>query len=83
MLIGILPVEAEVHKRILNKFGSIVNDPRSAEYEIVKRQLVVKSLTSTSTSWTTNIRLLTHKYGLPSAHEVLINPPLKNSWNLL
>ena len=52
--------------------------PRYAEYEIVKRQLAVKGLISMS--WTTNVRLLTHKYGLPSAHEVLINPPSKNSW---
>ena len=33
--------------------------PRSVEYEIVKRQLAVKGLTSMS--WTTNVRLLTHK----------------------
>ena len=33
-----------------------------------------------SSSWTSKVRSLTHKYGLPTAHELLLNPPPKECW---
>ena len=41
-LLGILPLEAVVHKTLLNIFVNIIKNPKSVEFEIAKRQLVMR-----------------------------------------
>lgn len=78
LLCGILPIEGEIHKRVLTTFTRLLRDTSSAEYRIIKRQLALKDLSSNS--WTSGVRMLTHMYGLPSAHDLLLNTPSKDGW---
>ena len=48
-LLGIPPVELIIHKSILNMFVSSVRSKDSVEYDIIERQLVMKS--SDESSW--------------------------------
>ena len=81
LLCGVLPIEAEVDKRTLSTFGRIIRDPTTAEYDIVRRQIAVKGLSSNS--WTSKVKKLTHKYDLPSVYELLEFPPSKEEWKLM
>ena len=42
VLLGILPLEAVLHKTLLNMFVNITKNPKSVEFEIAKRQLVIR-----------------------------------------
>ncbi|VDI04475.1 Hypothetical predicted protein [Mytilus galloprovincialis] len=81
LLLGQIPIEAVVHKRMLCNFRNIVANKNSVEYNIANRQLAIKS--KDSKSWFIRIVELTDKYELPSPHELLVNPPCKYKWKKL
>jgi hypothetical protein len=60
---GLLPAEAEVHKRAIIWFGCICRSGKtSTEWKIAERQLSIKN--SKSKSWFIDIRRLFIKYGM-------------------
>lgn len=78
LLLGELPMRALLHRNILNLFVTILHKKGSAECDIIMRQLAMKD--STSSSWTTQLRAILHKYQLPSALQIAGHLPTKSSW---
>jgi hypothetical protein len=78
ILLGALPIEAELDKRKLTLFGAIARDRTTLISEIAERQLVMKPLKSTS--WFADIMVTCYKYGLTSPLEMLRDPPSKSTW---
>ncbi|CAG2206286.1 unnamed protein product [Mytilus edulis] len=76
-----IPIEGEIHKKILKTFGNIIRNDKSVEREIAFRQLAMKD--EKSGSWFTKLHNLTVIYGLPSPYDIIENPPSKISWNRL
>ncbi|CAC5422477.1 unnamed protein product [Mytilus coruscus] len=68
LLLGQIPVEAELHKRMLNFFGNIIRNHGSDERDVAIRQLAV--MPRDSNSWFVKIVELTEQYGLPSPLDV-------------
>ncbi|CAC5392356.1 unnamed protein product [Mytilus coruscus] len=58
-----IPIEGEIHKKILKTFGNIIRNDKSVEREIAFRQLPMKN--EKSGSWFTKLHNLTETYGLP------------------
>ena len=77
-LMGALPVSACVEKNILSLFGRVVRDQSSFENELALRQFAVRSITEKS--WFSSVRVVLNAYLLPSAYELLENPPSKEQW---
>ena len=80
ILSGQLPVEAEIHKRRLTLYGNIVRK-ECVEKDLARRQLAVKDITSKS--WFIGLREILYKYSLPTAQELLDNPPEKLAWKIM
>ena len=80
VLSGQLPVEAEIHKKRLSLYGYIVRN-YCIERELAYRQLSVKE--STSKSWFVALQEVLYNYDLPTAQELLDNPPDKLAWKVL
>ena len=78
LLIGALPVEGHLHLRVLSLFMRILNQTTSAEYQIVKRQLIMKDVTSHS--WVISVRKILYQYKLPSPFKLLDEPRKKIQW---
>ena len=68
------------HKRRLSLYGNIVRND-CIERELAYRQLAVKE--STSKSWFVALQEVLYKYDLPTAQELLDNPPEKLAWKVL
>ena len=67
---GLLPAEAEVHKRAIIWFGCICRSGKtSTEWKIAERQLSIKN--SKSKSWFIDIKRLFIKYGIGDPYEFL------------
>jgi hypothetical protein len=81
LMFGVLPIEAEVHRRVLRLFRDIAARPATREYNVALRQLAQKD--TTSGSWFIFVQTILTKYNLRSAHEILANPPSKLSWKRL
>ena len=77
-LLGILPIKDILNKNLLNLF---VNDESSIEYELARRQVVMKD--STSESIFTYIQSILSHFELPSVYELLSNPPSREAWKRL
>ena len=77
-LLGILPISACIEKNILSLFGRVVRDQSSIESDITERQLAVRSISDKS--WFSSVRIILNTYDLPSAYELLENPPTKEQW---
>ena len=78
LLMGVPPMEAQVHIRTLNFFASALKRPESIEYRLIERQLAMKS--SSSHSWVWYAQALLKRYGLPSAFSLLQDRPKKEQW---
>ncbi|CAC5371114.1 unnamed protein product [Mytilus coruscus] len=66
ILSGQLPIEGQIHKKILSLFGNICRQPHdSLEKQIAYRQLLMK--TDDSHSWFIIVKTILAKYNLPSA----------------
>ncbi|CAG2255579.1 unnamed protein product [Mytilus edulis] len=81
LLIGQIPIEAEIHKRILGIFRNIIDNDNSVERDLAFRQLAMK--TESSNSWFRKVVTITELYDLPSPHDLLVNPPSKSKWKKL
>ena len=73
-LMGVPPVETIIHKNILNLFVNSARSQSSVEYDIIEKQLVMKS--SDESSWCNEVKRILCVYGLPSAYKLFFNPPL-------
>jgi hypothetical protein len=80
-LAGILPIEAEIDRRTLTLFRHMISDKNNPEYEIILRQLAMKS--SKSHSWVLGIKHILEKYNLPAATSLLQDTPPKEAWKTL
>lgn len=78
LLIGAIPLSAQVHRKILCMYISILQQPSSLEYEVLYRQLCVKNMSSKS--WVTGLRKLLYMYNLPSPIQLLEHPPEPSKW---
>ncbi len=78
ILSGVAPIELEVHRQALSIFGSIARHPKSAEWELANRQLIMQDYDAEE--WFAYIRRLCSKYNLPSPASLLENPPSKPKW---
>ena len=78
ILTGTTPIEANIDTQVLNLFIRILNLREAKEKYILQRQLALKDLDSLS--WTQRVRKTLHKYHLPSAFDLLENPPYKSHW---
>jgi hypothetical protein len=77
-MLGLLPIQAEVDKRVLSLFRNLIADKGSIEYDICLRQLAMK--TFNSKSWLMYVQQVLMKYDLPSAQDLLVNTPSKRQW---
>ena len=68
------------HRKILNLFVTVLNRTNTPEYEVITRQLAIKS--SSSHSWTIHVRKILHMYNLPLALQLAEHPPAKASWKV-
>ena len=71
-------ISACIEKNILSLFGRVVRDQSSIENDIAVRQLAVRSISEKS--WFSSVRIILNTYDLPSAYELLENPPTKEQW---
>ena len=78
LLLGVLPMQAQHHIKVLTFFANILRRNDSVEREILLRQLAMKDLRSNS--WTTQVRLLLDKYNLPNALHIAKLTPRKMVW---
>ena len=77
LLLGALPVRARIEINQLTLFLMTITGS-SLESKIAERQLAMKDLNSKS--WFMGVCRKLHKYNLPSAHDLLFNPPPKDVW---
>ena len=78
ILAGLPTVEAVIDRNCLGMLGNIVNSSDSIEYEIMLRQIALKTIASKS--WFSLCRRLLAKYDLPSLFDVVEFPPSKEQW---
>ena len=78
VLLGILPVEAVLHKNLLSLFVSMMQNENSVEYEIAHRQLLMRDAPQESIF--TYIKSILEYYDLPSIFGLINNPPTKAEW---
>ena len=73
-----LPLKSVIHKNALNLFMNIARLFDSVEFEIAKRQLVMKD--SCEKSWFNYVKEPLDNDGLPSTCDRFENPPSKSKW---
>ena len=79
MISGLLPMEAEIHIKILTLFGNICRlDRSSIEWQIAERQLTIKSFKSNS--WFIDLKKICAKYEISNIQQYLYNPLTKLKW---
>ena len=82
ILSGLLPIEAEIHIKVLTFFGNIArSEHTSIEWRLAERQLQVKSYDSNS--WFMDIRKICIKYDIMDPYTYLENPLPKSQWKSL
>ena len=82
ILSGLLPVQEQLHIKILNFFNNICNQKESSvEKRIARRQLTVKNMKSTS--WFIEVKRIFWTYDLGDPYENLDHPPSKSEWKKL
>ena len=79
ILSGLLPVEAQIHKKKLTFFNNVCHQPEnSIEKQLAVRQSSVKSINSNS--WFIEVKKVLWKYDLGSIDELISNPLPKQQW---
>ncbi|VDI14872.1 Hypothetical predicted protein [Mytilus galloprovincialis] len=79
MLSGLLPLEAEIHIKIITLFGNITRSERSSlEWRIAERQLQIK--TYSSNSWFIDLKKICGKYDIIEIEQYLDKPLTKIEW---
>ncbi|XP_063442173.1 uncharacterized protein LOC134722482 [Mytilus trossulus] len=79
ILLGAEAIEQLIHKAMISLFLRISKDTNSIEYKIGIRQLATKD--DNSNSWYIKVDHILKAYGLPSAHEIVLN--LNKNWKRL
>ena len=80
-LIAATPIITQIEKNTLTSFYNIIRNKDTSEYQIAKRQLILKDINSNS--WFTQIRILLQKYNLPDAFELMERTPSKGKWKTM
>ena len=82
-LLGELPIEARIHISTLNTFHTILSNPDTTVYKIIK--YILRMCEANSTTWSNHIRILSERYGLPCPLLLLEGKATytKESWKLL
>jgi hypothetical protein len=78
LILGQLPATVSLARNILTLYVNLIRDSASIEYQIIRRQLAVKS--SDSRTFLTTVKALLLLYDLPSAYTLLSSPPTKERW---
>ena len=78
LLMGAIPIEAELHKRKLSLLYSMLASDNSKIKEIINRQISVNY--DNEDSFFCSIRDILILYDLPSITDLQANLPLKISW---
>ena len=78
VLLGILLLEAVLHKNALTTFMNMIRCKGSIENDLALRQIVMKD--ENDKSWFMYVRKILGLYNLPSIFELFNNPPSKNEW---
>ena len=81
LLVGAIPIEAELHKRKLSLLYSMLASDNSKIKEIINRQISVNY--DNEDSFFCNIRDILILYDLPSITDLQANLPSKISWKKL
>ena len=81
IILGILPVQAIIHKKMCVLFGTIGRKVNSVEWKIAERQLAIKS--KESASWFVSIKRILAIYELQSPLVIFSEPYTKQRWNEL
>jgi hypothetical protein len=81
LLLGQIPIEGQIHKRMLCTFRNVIANTNSVEQNIAYRQLAIKS--NDSKSWFIKIVQITQIYDLPSPYDLMETPPNKRKWKKL
>ena len=67
LVMGVPAVETIIHKNILNLFVNSTRSQGSVDYDIIQRQLVMRS--SDENSGCNEVTRILNVYGLPSAYQ--------------
>ncbi|CAG2207964.1 unnamed protein product [Mytilus edulis] len=79
LISGLLPIEAEIHLKILSMFGNIARaNKNSSEWRLAERQLQIKSFDSNS--WFIDMKKICIKYNLENPLSLLYNEMSKGKW---
>ncbi|VDI53577.1 Hypothetical predicted protein [Mytilus galloprovincialis] len=79
LISGLLPIEAEIHLKILSLFGNIARaNKNSSEWRLAERQLQIKSFDSNS--WFIDMKKICIKYNLENPLSLLYNEMSKGKW---
>ncbi|CAC5386914.1 unnamed protein product [Mytilus coruscus] len=78
LLIGALPIEAEIHKRCLSLLLSLLNCGNDKIHQILTRQITTNF--DNNKSFFTRIMDILEMYGLPSITQLQKNTPKKEHW---
>ena len=81
LLIGALPIEAEIHLKKLALLGTIIRSDNKTLLNLCKRQLAVKKYTSNS--WFVEIERLLIMYNLPCVRSLIESKFTKNKFKSL
>ena len=81
-LSGELPVEGKLHMDLLSLFYTILINPQTKVFEMVKYILMMSD--SKSTTWSAHVRIVCLMYGLPDPLSMMSStPPKKSEWRML
>ena len=82
ILSGILPIEAQIHIKVLNFYNNVCNQAEtSIEKQLARRQLSIKAMDSNS--WFIDVENILYKYDLANAYFYMEQPSKKEKWNKL
>jgi hypothetical protein len=77
-LLGIRPVEAEIHIKVLGLFRNVIDSEENIEHQIACRHLAMKD--QNSNSWFMYVDSILQLYELPSAHYLIEHGVDKGKW---
>jgi hypothetical protein len=78
LLLGVPPLEAQLHIKTLTFFMNMLRRPDSVEAAVIQRQASMAS--PKTNSWVTGIQHLLTRYGLPNSHQLSQELPTKLAW---
>ena len=78
LLLGALPLEAELHKRHLSLLYSIVNSNNQTFHQLLRRSIVFCE--DQPGSFLHRVKMILEKYGLPSIEQLIQEHPTKLQW---